>query len=115
MPMTTAQWEDRSVVVAAQPAAVFEFHTDSLAHWSRGRQTRARWEHRYEIAPAGPGSHVTYRLRLAAVTDAPLRMRAPLMRTMTHRVMIPFLCQRGFANLLRTAERRRTVPADSVP
>jgi hypothetical protein len=56
--------------------------------------------------PDGRGSHVTYRLRVAAVENPPLRMRAPIMRTMTHRVMIPFLCQRGFANLLRTAERR---------
>lgn len=114
MPMTTARWEDHNVVVAAQPGAVFEFHTDAVARWPLGRQTHARWEHRYEIAPAGRGSRVTYRLRRAAVTDPPLRMRAPVMRTMTHRVMIPFLCQRGFANLLRTAERRATVPADPV-
>jgi hypothetical protein len=43
-------------------------------------------------------------MRGAGLSGAPLRMRAPVMRTVTHRVMIPFLCRRGFDNLLRTAE-----------
>jgi len=33
-------------------------------------------------------------------------MRLPLMRTLTHRVMIPRFSRRGFANLLRSAEFR---------
>ena len=70
-----------------------------------GSGPKARYEHRYEIAPDGTGSRVVYRLRQTAITDPPLRMRAPLMRTMTHRVMIPRFCRRGLNNLLRSAER----------
>jgi hypothetical protein len=32
------------------------------------------------------------------MSNPPLRMRVALMATMTHRVMIPFLCRRGFSN-----------------
>lgn len=105
MPMTRVRANDRSVVVRAEPGAVLEFHTTSTVAWPGGRRTEARWEHEYRIEPDGTGSHVTYRLRGAGMTGAPLRMRAPVMRTVTHRVMIPFLCRRGFVNLLRSAAR----------
>jgi len=107
MPMTRARWEDHNVVVRADPALV-EFHTASIAVWPTGRRTVARWEHRYEIAPDGAGSRVVYRLRQAAMTDPPLRLRVPVMRTLTRRVMMPFFCQRGFTNLLQAAQRRAT-------
>jgi len=114
IPMTRARWDDHSVVVQADPAAVMEFHTDSVAVWPpTGRKTEARWEHRYQIDPDGAGSRVTYRLRLASITNAPLRMTVPVMRTMTSRVMTPYLCQRGFANLLRAAERPATAPSEA--
>ena len=113
MPMTRVRWEDHSVVVQADPAAVVEFHTDGVAVWPTGRRTEVRWEHRYQIDPDGTGSRVAYRLRLASITNAPLRMRAPVMRTLTQRVMIPYLCQRGFANLLRAAERPAPAPSDA--
>ena len=111
IPMTTSQWIDRSVVVAAESPAVLEFHTDSVAVWSTGKQTKARWEHRYDIQADGTGCRVAYRLRRTAMADGPLRMRLPVMRTVTHRVMIPFFCRRGFTNLLRAAENRATSAA----
>ncbi|HEX6873077.1 MAG TPA: SRPBCC family protein [Micromonosporaceae bacterium] len=104
MPMTRTRWQDHSVVVQADRAAVIEFHTDGVAVWPSGRRTEARWEHRYDIEPATDGTRVIYRLRRASMTNPPLRMRLPLMATATHRVMIPFLCRRGFSNLLRAAE-----------
>lgn len=88
----------------ADRPAVVEFHTDGVAVWPSGRRTEARWEHRYDIEPAADGARVIYRLRRASMSN-PLRMRVPLMATMTHRVMIPFLCRRGFSNLLRAAEQ----------
>ncbi len=39
MPMTRTRWQDRSVVVRADRAAVFEFHTDGVAVWPSGRRT----------------------------------------------------------------------------
>jgi hypothetical protein len=105
MPMTRTRWQDHSVVVRADQAAVIEFHTDGVAVWPSGRRTEARWEHRYDIEPAADGARVIYRLRRGSMTNPPLRMRLPLMATMTHRVMIPFLCRRGFRNLLWAAEQ----------
>jgi hypothetical protein len=104
MPMTRTRSNDRSVVVRAEPGALLEFHTTSTATWRGGLHTEARWEHEYRIEPDGSGSRVTYRLRSAGLTGTPLRMRVPVMRTMTYRVMVPFLCRRGFNNLLRSAE-----------
>jgi hypothetical protein len=47
-----------------------------------------------------------YRLRQTSISNAPLRLRLPVMRIVTHRVMIPMFCRRGFVNLLRTAGLR---------
>jgi hypothetical protein len=105
IPMSRAHWADRSVVVRAEPASVFEFHTESVAEGRGGRQSHFRWEHRYDIAADGGGSRVAYRMRRTSMTNPPLRMRVPLMRDVTHRVMIPLLCRRGFDNLLAAADR----------
>ncbi len=112
IPMTRTRSRDDSTVVAAEPPSVFEFHTDSTMDWPHAGRSETRWEHRYEIRPHGAGSQVRYRLRLAAANNPPLRMRAPLMRTMTHRVMIPLLCRRGFDNLLATAAHAHTAATD---
>src|SRR3954469_19208104 len=101
MPMTRTRMNDRSVVVRAEPGSLLEFHTTSTSTWRGGLHTEARWEHEYRISPSPDGSRVTYRLRSAGTTGAPLRMRVPVMRTMTYKVMVPFLCRRGFMNLLR--------------
>ncbi len=113
IPMSSARWEDRSVVVRAEPGEVLEFHTDGVVTWPGGTMTDARWEHRYQIEPDGERSRVVYRLRRTAITNPPLRMRVPVMRTLTHRVMIPLLCRRGFVNLVATAEQRATAPAQA--
>lgn len=106
IPMARSRWENQNEVVEARSPEILEFHTDGLIVWRSGKRTEARYEHRYEIGSVGTGSRVTYRLRQTAIANPPLRMRLPLMRTLTHRVMIPRLCQRGFENLLRSAELR---------
>jgi hypothetical protein len=113
IPMARSRWENDNVVVEARRPEIVEFHTDAVVVWRSGKRTEARYEHRYEIAPDGSGSRVVYRLRQTAITNPPLRMRAPVMRTMTHRVMIPRFCRRGFANLVRSAERHGSVRAAS--
>jgi hypothetical protein len=109
IPMALARWENQNEVVEARRSDVLEFHTDAVAVWRSGERTEASYEHRYEIVPDGKGSRVVYRLRQTAIDDPPLRMRLPLMRTMTHRVMIPWFCRRGLANLMRSAERRASM------
>ncbi len=105
IPMARSRWENTNMVVEAERPEIVEFHTEAVVVWRSGKRTEGLYEHRYEIAPAGTGSRVVYRLRQTAITDPPLRMRAPLMRTMTHRVMIPRFCRRGLNNLMRSAER----------
>lgn len=106
IPMARSRWENMNEVVEARPPEVLEFYTEAVVVWRTGKRTEARYEHRYEISPDGTGSRVVYRLRQTAIANPPLRMRLPLMRTLTHRVMIPRFCRRGFANLLRSAELR---------
>ena len=106
IPMARSRWENQNEVVEARSPEILEFHTDGLIVWRSGKRTEARYEHRYEIGSDGTGSRVAYRLRQTAIANPPLRMRLPLMRTLTHRVMIPRFCRRGFANLLRAAEHR---------
>jgi hypothetical protein len=106
IPMARSRWENQNEVVEARRPEVLEFHTEAVAVWRSGERTEAVYEHRYEIVADGTGSRVTYRLRQTAIENPPRRMRLPLMRTMTHRVMIPWFCKRGFTNLLRSAERR---------
>lgn len=113
VPMALSRWENRNEVVEARAPHVVEFHTDAEVVWRSGKRTVARYEHRYEIVPDGTGSRVSYRLRQTAITDPPLRMRLPVMRTMTHRMMIPMFCRRGFGAMLREAERRQV--GDPVP
>ncbi len=104
--MALARWRNQNKVIEARPPGILEFHTDAVAVWRTGKRTEARYEHRYEIRSEGTGSRVAYRLRQTAIANPPLRMRLPLMRTLTHRVMIPRFSRRGFANLLRSAEFR---------
>jgi hypothetical protein len=105
IPMARSRSENGNEVVEARRPEILEFHTDAVVVWRSGKRTEARYEHRYEIRPEGTGSRVTYRLRQMAIENPPLRMRLPLMRALTHRVMLPRLCRRGFSNLLRSAER----------
>ena len=106
IPMAWTRWENHNEVVEARRPEVLEFHTEAVAVWRSGERTEAVYEHRYEIVPDGTGSRVVYRLRQTAIENPPRRMRLPMMRTMTHRVMIPWFCRRGFTNLLRSAEHR---------
>jgi len=114
VPMALSRWENQNEVVEARRPEILELHTEAIVMWRSGHQTEARYEHRYEIAPDGTGSRVTSRLRQTELENPPLRARLPLMRTLTHRVMMPRFCRRGFKNLLRSAERR-SAAVSSVP
>jgi uncharacterized protein YndB with AHSA1/START domain len=111
VPMTRARSEDSSEVIQARRPEILEFVTDMVIVWRAGKRTEARFEHRYTIEPDGEGSRVVYRLRGTAVTDPPPRATLPLMRTMTHRFMMPMLYGRGFANALKLAGSKKDQPA----
>jgi hypothetical protein len=106
VPMSLSRSENENEVLEARHPEILEFHTDALIVWRSGKRTEARYEHRFEIGADGTGSRVIYRLRQTAIANPPLRMRLPVIRTVTHRVMMPLFCRRGFRNMLRTAGRR---------
>ncbi|MGI5243979.1 hypothetical protein [Dactylosporangium sp. CA-139066] len=67
------------------------------------RSKREPRAHRPELAAEDAAAH----LRRTSMTGAPLRMRLPVVRLVTFRVMVPFFCRRGLRNLVRAAARAR--------
>ena len=79
-PMGT--FTDRSVVTEATNPSVFEFVTEG--HLEPKKQGKAacdtRITYRFEIAPAEPGTTVTYRVHISKWTNAPAVLRSALLR-----------------------------------
>ena len=107
IPMSGRRWNDRSTVTVATPPTTLEFVTEARAEDKRRAMT-ARYTHRYEIAPDGNGSRVTYTLTQERIADPMLRFAVPGVRAMSWS-MAAFMLARGFRNLLDEAERRYTI------
>jgi len=73
---------DRSVVTEATSPSVFEFVTEGhLEPKKQGKPTcDTRITYRFEIAPTGTGSEVTYRLHISKWTNAPAVLRSAALR-----------------------------------
>ena len=112
IPMSVRHWEDHSTVTAAERPRVFEFITEARNGGAKGM--RARYRHRYELAPEAYGSRVTYTITQLEVTRPMLRMALPGIRDLTWGMAIPMLCGRGLRNLLVLAERS-VLPATRQP
>jgi hypothetical protein len=113
IPMSSARFDDRSTVMVAERASVFEFVTEASAA-GPGRVMKATYRHRYEIEAAPGGSMVSYQLTQLAISNPSLRLALPVVRAMTWRVGIPFLAGRGFRNLLALAEKAAVLEAASM-
>jgi hypothetical protein len=113
IPMSVRHWEDRSTVTAADRARVFEFITDASNGGARGM--RARYRHRYELAPEASGSRVTYTITQLEVAHPMLRMALPAITDLTWGMAIPMLCGRGLRNLLVLAERNALSATSAQP
>jgi len=100
IPTSAHRWHDESAVTEATRATVFEFLTDAHAG-----STVARYRHRYEIAPSGAGSRVTYTMTQERIERPMWRLGMPGVRTMTWRFAIPMFAGRGFRNLLAAASK----------
>ena len=97
-------FHDRSVIAEARRPSVFVIETDSRLV----RKHRPTWEshftHRYDIAPNGAGSTITYSERISRVNYVPFWLQwwaRPFFR--------PFVTkadQKQLANLARLAEER---------
>ena len=102
IPMSRRRWEDRSTVTVAAIPSAFEFVTDA-----RAGAMATRLVHRYEIAPSGTGSVVTYTLSEEHVRAPMLRFAIPGVRSITW-LMAGFMLARGFRNLLALADAQAT-------
>jgi len=80
---------DRSVVTEATGPSVFEFVTEG--HLEPKKREKPSCDtsitYRFEIAPAGDGSRVTYRVHISKWTDAPAVMRSAALRPIARMAM----------------------------
>ena len=79
---------DRSVVTEATGPSVFEFVTEGHLEPKKARKRACdtRITYRFEIAPAGAGSAVTYRLHISRWTNAPAVLRSAALRPIARMV-----------------------------
>jgi polyketide cyclase/dehydrase/lipid transport protein len=82
-------FSDRSVVTGSTGPSVFEFVTEGhLDPKKKGRPASdTRITYRFEIAGAGTGSTVRYRVHLSRWTNAPLMLRSRLLRPLARAAM----------------------------
>ena len=64
-------FHDRSEVTVASRPTAFVIETDAHLDRTRGKPWDAHFVHRYDIAPEGPGSRITYTETIARVNYVP--------------------------------------------
>jgi len=97
-------FHDRSVVTAAVRPTSFVIETDATLDRRRGRTWEAHFEHRYDIAPDGDGSRITYTETIDRVNYVPYWLSAfarPLFRPLVNSAD-----RKQLGNLARLAEER---------
>ena len=118
-PMARARWENTNVVVEAERPKVPSSSTRKPwrcggAASGRSGAVRARYRH-IRARRDGDLASCTGCARRRSTQRLPLRVRAPLMRTMTHLVILPRSRRRGLKNLLRSAGRSLTNEVARTP
>ena len=99
-------FNDRSVVSEASPPNRFVIDTDARLDRKRGRPWEVHFEHRYDIAPEGTGSRITYTETISRLNYVPYWLK-PWMRPIS-KVVINRADRKQLANLARLAEERST-------
>ena len=102
------EFRDRSVVTEADRASVFGFVTEARFTTTKGAIADWTLIHRYEIAPAGGGSTVTYTVRTTRISALPSMLKlfnVPVLRGLLMRYAMKGP-DRGLANLCAMAEQR---------
>ncbi|TMD32424.1 MAG: hypothetical protein E6I95_10765 [Chloroflexi bacterium] len=109
-----ARWADRSVVTEAIRPRMFEFVTEGRRQAKPGsRPWLMTLVHRYEIAPEGGGSRVTYTEDLTRWAGAPWVLRMRAISRILFRMSAKYM-QRGFDGLLALAEESSVRSAEFV-
>ena len=98
-----ARWADRSVVTEAIRPRMFEFVTEGRRQAKPGsRPWLMTLVHRYEIAPEGGGSRVTYTEDVTRWAGAPWILRVRAINRMLFRMSAKYM-RRGFDGMLAMA------------
>jgi hypothetical protein len=97
-------FHDRSVVSEATSPTTFVIETDSHLDRKRGRPWDAHFSHRYDVAPEGEGSRITYTETIERVNYVPYWLQ-PWVRPI-FKVYVNRADRKQLANLARLAEER---------
>ena len=97
-------FHDHSVVTAAARPTSFVIETDATLDRRRGRTWEAHFEHRYDIAPDGDGSRITYTETIDRVNYVPYWL-STLARPI-FRPLVNSADRKQLENLARLAEER---------
>ena len=97
-------FHDRSVVTEATSPTTFVIETDSRLDRKRGKQWDAHFIHRYDVAPDGERSRITYTETIERVNYVPYWLR-PGVRSI-FKVYVNRADRKQLENLARLAEER---------
>lgn len=97
-------FHDRSVVTVATSPTMFVIETDAQLDRKRGRPWDAHFSHRYDVAPEGEGSRITYTETIERVSYVPYWLQ-PVVRSL-FKVYVNRADRKQLANLARLAEER---------
>jgi hypothetical protein len=97
-------FHDRSEVTIATRPSAFVIETDAHLDRTRGRPWDAHFVHRYDIAPEGDGSRITYTETIERVNYVPYWLQ-PAIRSI-FRIYVNRADRKQLANLARLAEER---------
>lgn len=100
-------FRDRSVVTNATRPSTFEFTTNAHVTLKKGGEADWTLVNRYEIAPKGSGSQVTYAQRMTSATQlGPMKMMLNPLLAGLGRMMVRGLVKPAMKNLADMAEQR---------
>lgn len=102
------EFTDTSVVTEAERPGVFEFVTEARLRTKKGKTADWTNVHRYEIAPQGSGSRISYSVRIARISELPgalSMLNVPVLSAIGMKASAG-IAKRGVENLARAAEGR---------
>jgi hypothetical protein len=97
-------FHDSSVVTEATRPSVFVIETDAHLDRKRGKPWDAHFIHRYDIAPEGDGSRITYTETIERVSYVPYWLQPTIRSLFT--IYVNRADRKQLANLGRLAEER---------
>ena len=97
-------FHDRSEVTVATPPSSFVIETDAHLDRKRGKPWDAHFIHRYDVAPEGEGSRITYTETIERVNYVPYWLQLGVRSIF--RVYVNRADRKQLANLARLAEER---------